>query len=263
VHVGFALDALEPLAEGVQMRFTNGETRIAQVVIGADGLRSRVRRLLFPGAALRYSGQTSWRGIARVRLPEALRDIGRETWSAGCRFGFSHISSDEIYWFAVQDAAANGRDEPGESLARLRRTFGRFPAPTAESLGSTAADEVIRTDLSDLRRLPAWSAGRVALLGDAAHATTPNLGQGGAQAIEDAWVLARCLEECAEHGPAFAKYEAMRRRKVDRVVTTSWWLGKLAHVGNPVGRRLRNVALRATPARVGERRLHELFEVGP
>lgn len=249
--------------DGVRVRFRDGSVESGDVLIGADGLRSGIRAQLFPTARLRYSGQTSYRGVARMRLPESLADIGRETWARGCRLGFSAVAPDEVYWFAVEDAPAGGRADPDTTLHALRERYARFPAPATELLERTGAEGITRTDIFDLRPLPSWSAGRAVLIGDAAHATTPNLGQGGAQAVEDAWVLADCLaRHQGRHARAFAEFESRRRARVQRVVTTSWYLGKVAHLRNPLLRAARNALIRATPDSVTERQFRALFELG-
>jgi 2-polyprenyl-6-methoxyphenol hydroxylase-like FAD-dependent oxidoreductase len=260
IHTGHAFTSFDATdGSGVQVRFSGGQVARASVLIGADGIRSTVRSQLFPGSALRYSGQTSHRGIASGSLPSDLSGHGRETWDDGCRFGFSEISDTEVYWFAVQDAHAGGSDMT-DVLPTLQARFADFPI-AKELLARTRPEAVTRTDIWDLRPLRAWWRDSVVLLGDAAHATTPNLGQGAAQAIEDGWVLA---DRLATHGAtttALAEYEALRKPKADHVVRTSWWLGKVAHIRNPVGRALRNALLRATPPRITERQFHTLFNL--
>ena len=99
------------------------------------------------------------------------------------------------------------------------------------------------------------------LLGDAAHATTPNLGQGGAQAMEDAWVLADRLASSESPAAAFAEYERIRGPKARMVVNTSWRFGKLVHLSNPIARGARNLLLRLTPESVGRRQSEALYRL--
>jgi len=98
----------------------------------------------------------------------------------------------------------------------------------------------------------------VALLGDAAHAITPNLGQGGAKAIEDAWVLAESLAHNSEREQAFAAYQRVRQAKATMIVNRSWQMGKLAHLKNPLGRMLRNSLMRGVPPSVGQKQFDAL-----
>jgi 2-polyprenyl-6-methoxyphenol hydroxylase-like FAD-dependent oxidoreductase len=218
-----------------------------------------VRRQLFPDARLRYSGQSSYRAVVRATLPPDLAGGGQEIWGRGCRFGFSSIGGGEVYWYATLDAAPGVQEMPGQAKARLCELFAPFPAPVSELIAAAEEQQLIRTDMYDLRPLPAWHLGRVALLGDAAHATTPNLGQGGAQAIEDAYVLAECLAQQAEPAAAFAAYQQLRQAKATMVVNRSWQMGKLAHLKNPLGRAARNAFMRGMPASVGQRQFDTLF----
>jgi 2-polyprenyl-6-methoxyphenol hydroxylase-like FAD-dependent oxidoreductase len=147
-------------------------------------------------------------------------------------------------------------------LPSLTSTFAAFPDPVADLLKHTAEDAITRTDIADLEPIPRWHRGRAVLIGDAAHATTPNLGQGGAQAIEDAWVLAeRLAAHGGNHAPAFEQYQRIRKPKADRVVRTSWWLGKAAHLKHSAARAARNALLRNTPQHFTDRQFRGLFEL--
>lgn len=262
IHFGKRFVSADATESSVRVRFEDGSESHCDVLVGADGLRSAVRGQIFPGAQLRYSGQTSHRGIARTRLPGALDGMAWEVWGAGRRFGFAPVSGEEVYWFGVRNSPAGEEDPLGGALSALVDTFGGFPDPIPELLARTPAKTVLRTDISDLQPLQSWSRGRIVLLGDAAHATTPNLGQGGAQAIEDAWVLADQLATHAYDYPAaLANYERIRKPKADRIVRISWWLGKTAHLRNPIGRALRNTLLRMTPASANERQMAALYEL--
>jgi 2-polyprenyl-6-methoxyphenol hydroxylase-like FAD-dependent oxidoreductase len=261
VHTGRAFTSLSEERDGVRVRFADGGDLVVPIVVGADGLRSSVRDFVTPGARIRYSGQTSYRGVARVP-GDRIEVTGRETWGAARRFGFSPVSADEVYWFAVLDAPEGGSDEPGTRHERLRALFRDFPRPATELIDATDDAAILRTDICDLRPIPTWHRGRVVLLGDAAHATTPNLGQGAAQAIEDAYVLAgRLGANPGDPEPAFREYQAIRRPKALRIVNSSWWLGKIAHTANPAARAVRNTLLRLTPGRVSDRQFESIFRL--
>lgn len=241
-------------------RFADGSEAEGEVVVGADGADSRVREALFPGTGLRYSGQSSYRAVVEHQLPDGFDGVGWEVWGPGRRFGFSSIGGGEVYWYATLDARAGERDAgPAETRRRLDALAGDFPAPVPELVAATGAERMIRTDMYDLPRLPAWHRGRAVLLGDAAHATTPNLGQGGAQAMEDAWVLAEQLASHSQPEDAFAAYQRIREPKARMVVDRSRQVGHIAHLRNPLARGLRNVMLRITPASVGQRQMEALY----
>ena len=260
LHLGKTCTAVEERDGCVRAHFDDATHTEAALCIGADGIRSTVRHQLFSAARLRYSGQTCYRGVADLRLPAPLARTAREVWGAGQRFGFSVIDEMSVYWFAPLDAKA-GETPPGNLKRDLLHRYAAFPDPTIAILDHTPRDTIIQTDLYDLRPLDHWWQGRVVLLGDAAHAPTPNLGQGAAQAIEDAYVLAKCLPHHEAPPDAFSQYETERKARANRIVRRSWWLGQMAHLSNPVARRLRNAVLRATPAFIQRRELETLYGV--
>ncbi|WP_225854017.1 FAD-dependent monooxygenase [Micromonospora sp. AMSO31t] len=157
----------------------------ADLVVGADGLHSVLRGRLWPDLpAPAYSGSTAWRAAIRWTAPVATA----VTWGPGREFGTVPLGDGRLYWYAAETAPPGGR-EPDE-LAAVRERFGGWHEPIPALLAATPPGAVLRTDLFHLATaLPSYVRGRVALLGDAAHAMTPHLGQGAGQAIEDAVVL--------------------------------------------------------------------------
>jgi 2-polyprenyl-6-methoxyphenol hydroxylase-like FAD-dependent oxidoreductase len=262
IHLGKRLAALSQEADYVAVRFSDGSEARGRTLIGADGLRSAVRQQIIPNAALRYSGQGSFRAIAPLQLPAPLDATGWEVWGPGHRFGFSQIAEREVYWYATIDAAPGELERWAHPHQQICELFAAFPEPVGAILAATPAERIICTDMYDLRPLASWHAGRVALLGDAAHATTPNLGQGGAQAIEDGEALAAALAQHADHEAAFAAYEAARRAKALMVVSRSWQLGKIAHIRNPVARAARDLLIRWTPESVVRGQADALYRTG-
>jgi hypothetical protein len=131
-----------------------------------------------------------------------------EIWGSGARFGFAGIGHGETYWFAVLDAPPGEKDD--HPLETVKRHFARFPPPVPALLAATPPDQVLRTDIHDRLPVSTWTSGRVTLLGDAAHPTTPNLGLGGCMAIEDAVVLAYALSHATSSMEALAVYENER-----------------------------------------------------
>lgn len=239
----------------VRLDFEGDVSEHADIVVGADGARSVVRGFVDPGARLRDAGQSCYRGIARCALPAALRGVGCEIWGGAARFGFSEVGAGSVYWFAPWIDRA--REAPQAPLELLGKLYSGFPEPVAALLEATAGEALVFTRLGDLAPLERWWRGRVVLVGDAAHATTPNLGQGGAQAIEDAAALAA---ELAGYGSgvapapedlarAFAAFEARRRRVAQRVVARSRTFGWIAHWRQPLAVALRDRVLRAMSER--------------
>jgi 2-polyprenyl-6-methoxyphenol hydroxylase-like FAD-dependent oxidoreductase len=239
---------------GVTLRFSDGSSERGSLLVGADGIHSTVRRTLFGDEPLRYAGYTSWRGIA-VRTQGVEDGRVAEIWGRGLRFGFATVSASEIYWFAVANAPEGGRDD--DALEAVRARFNGFCEPVPALVEATPRERVFRTDIHDRVPIATWSRGRVTLLGDAAHPTTPNLGQGGCMAIEDAVTLACALAAHEAHQAAFSAYEKLRVERTTRIVEASWSFGRIAQLEGAVSTALRNFVMRLTPASVVEKQLRQ------
>jgi 2-polyprenyl-6-methoxyphenol hydroxylase-like FAD-dependent oxidoreductase len=269
VTFGMEVTSLAQNTDSVSVLLTNSSRVNAKIVVGADGIHSQIRKLAAldgktQGAETRYSGSSSYRAIARstnLLSPELDHDA-YEIWSKGCRLGFSKINADDYYWYMTFDI------DPGKSVSPIARRahaeslFRKFFPKWTPLLENTQPDGILQTDISDLKRLHTWSSARIGLIGDAAHATTPNLGQGGAMAVEDAYSLADAVERSGLNGKAFEHYEKQRREKVDWTVSSSWNIGRMCHLKNPVLRGLRNAVLRKMLSSGGEKQIKKLYSVG-
>lgn len=233
----------------------------ADLVVGADGLHSTVRRHRWPGARPpRYAGYTAWRMIAGS-LPEPVGG-GVETWGRGERFGFIPLPGGRVYCFATASVPPGGSAPDGER-AELCRRFGRWPEPIPSLLETVPADGVLRHDIHDLPPLPAYADGRVALLGDAAHAMTPDLGQGACQALEDAVVLAGCVDPARDVPAALTRYDRLRRPRTQFVVRRSARMGAVDQWAWPPAALARDLAARLIPAAATLRSMTPILEWTP
>ncbi|WP_336206132.1 FAD-dependent monooxygenase [Nonomuraea sp. LPB2021202275-12-8] len=223
------------------VRTGTGELR-ADLVVAADGIHSPVRAALFPGhPAPVYAGVTAWRGLVPRR---GLPIQSSESWGRGTVFGIHAINDDLVYFYAT-DLSPAGAVHADEREELLRR-FGDWHEPIPALLRGADPARILRNDLYYLRDpLPAMHSGRVALVGDAAHPMTPNLGQGACQAIEDAVVLAGLA------GGDLAAYTEARLRRTAEVVRRSMSICKITKLRNPVAVALRDrgmsLAARLTP----------------
>jgi 2-polyprenyl-6-methoxyphenol hydroxylase-like FAD-dependent oxidoreductase len=251
VHLGSVCVGIED-GDGVTARFADGRTERGELLIGADGIRSAVRAHLHGPFAPRPAGYVAYRGIARFTLPDDPPDRSRLALGPGSQAGILPCGPGRTYWFATAPAAGPSGHPKGEALAR----FGDWLPPLPRVIEATDPAAVMRHDVFDLPPVWPWGRGRVTLLGDAAHATTPNLGQGACQAIEDAVVLADRLRT---HGPTAAglrAYEDARRARTERIVRLSRQMGRMLQWKNPLAVWARN---RLMGSRPGRRRGEALF----
>ncbi len=239
-----------------------GEDR-GDILVGADGLRSKTRSALFGPEKPRYAGYTAWRAV--VEPKEELLPWGRgfESWGRGARFGCAHIGEGRVYWFATANAPEGAKDgQPGSPAgpkATLLRLFKGWHRPIGQLIEATEEDAILRTDIYDREPLgERWGEGTVTLLGDAAHPMTPNLGQGACQAVEDAVVLARCLREGRATADSLRRYERLRSGRVAMVVRRSRRVGMVGQVENPVLCRLRDRALSMIPPKAQLKQLEKV-----
>lgn len=178
-----------------------------------------------------------------------------ESWGRGSRFGIVPLDHRRIYWFATANAPAGRTQDAAERKRFLQQRFAGWHPPIERLLEATPAAEILHNDIYDLRPMRRWNEGRVTLLGDAAHPTTPNLGQGAGMAIESAVALARCLSEESDLAAALGGYEAERRPRTAWITEQSWRIGRVGQWENPLACGLRDFLLRVTPPGISEKTL--------
>ena len=239
---------------GFNLLFEDGATNEVTHIIGADGIKSKVRETFFGEGTLRDAKQLCWRGVLDADLPASLDYNAFEAWSKGTRFGVVKMNSRQVYWYLLIDEHLGTLESDVEQLAKA------FHPLAQDLVENTDKEGLIKTRIYDLKPIQSWSQEGICLIGDAAHATTPNLGQGACQAIEDAYVLGELLKKY-DINTAFNQYPKLRMKKASRIVKQSWILGKVAHISNPVLMFLRNLVMRLTPATISLKQLESLFKI--
>jgi 2-polyprenyl-6-methoxyphenol hydroxylase-like FAD-dependent oxidoreductase len=224
----------------------------ADVIVAADGIHSGLRNQLWPRhPAPVYSGSTAFRAVTALPHSTELST----TWDDGAEVGVIPLHDGRVYWWASYVAEAGIRHE--DPKAYLRERFGGWHQPIPELIDATKPETLLHHDLYLLGTpLPSYVKGRVALLGDAAHAMPPFLGQGGCQAIEDAVVLAAALSTTEDVDAALKGYDEQRRPRSQSVVKSSIQAGKMGpQLRNPLAVAVRNGVFRLLPgaltARIG------------
>jgi 2-polyprenyl-6-methoxyphenol hydroxylase-like FAD-dependent oxidoreductase len=242
-------------ASGVTAIFADGGERRADLLVGADGLRSVVRGALHGAVPPRYAGYTAWRAVVAF---DHRRLRPGESWGRGRRFGQIPIHGGLVYWFATRNAPEGSTSHVG-ARAELATLFRGWHAPIAELIDATDEAAILVNDIHDRPPLAHWGEGRVTLVGDAAHPMTPNLGQGACQAIEDAVVLSRMLERAPEVRPALRAYEAARIPRVHPIVKGSNLAGRIGQWSNPAAVWLRDGLMQLVGGRLQARQLSSLI----
>jgi len=261
VHTGKRCTGVQQNANEVEVLFEDGSSIKTDLLLACDGIHSAVRRSLYPEWRERYAGYTCWRGIVHQRLDDVDSSHMTESWGKGRRFGIVPLKGGQVYWFACRGSRTpDDRTLAAVGLPELRELFSEFHGPVREVLSATQASEVIWTDIFDVPPQHAYTRGRVVLLGDAAHAVTPDLGQGACQALEDAAVLPGLL---ARHplDEALMRFDSQRRPRTRRLVRDSRRFGRIAQISNPVAVSLRNALVRNLPASVSERWIDSILDV--
>ncbi|GAA3615312.1 FAD-dependent monooxygenase [Kineosporia mesophila] len=219
---GAAFVAATQDASGVTASFADGSRITADLLLGADGLNSLVRRIVDPQAVTpRYAGQRVFYGYTSSAQPPSAP--GRITMVRGqaASFGYAVSPAGETSWFARQSATAVPETGPVTAALRddLVQALRLDSTPTADIVAAT--DNILVTNTSDLPDVSTWSRGRLLLTGDAAHAASPATGQGASMAFEDAVVLAKALRDSDSVDEAIALFEHTRKPRTRRNMEAS------------------------------------------
>ncbi|GIH26165.1 monooxygenase [Acrocarpospora phusangensis] len=235
IRLNTAVAEISQTADHAVVVTADGAELAADLVVAADGINSATRARIFPehpGPA--YAGVTSWRVLARGSGLTT-----SESWGGrGLVFGVAPLVDDLVYCYATATVPAGQKAEGGE-LAELVRLFGDWHDPIPRLLAEADPAKVLRHDIYSLEQpLPAFHQGRIALVGDAAHAMTPNLGQGACQAIEDAIVLAHLAD--ANNLESLDAYTAARLPRTTPILTRSRTICRMTSWRNPIAVTARN-----------------------
>lgn len=258
-HFNKKVNQFTQTSENVTISFADGTEETVDYVIAADGIHSIFRQTLLPSSTPRYAGYTCWRGISKNK-EDVLPHLSSEAWSDKGRFGWAPLHNGDVYWFACINAREH--DEYYQSLDKsgVAAQFAHF-SPTVERLIAETYDAYfLHHDIYDIKPLHTFVYDRICLLGDAAHATTPNMGQGAGQSIEDAYELMHAIQNASTMEAAFQAYDERRVKKAKKVVTLSRQIGQTAQWENPFLIGCRNTVFPFVPKSLLFWRLTFLFK---
>ncbi|MFJ9818593.1 FAD-dependent oxidoreductase [Streptomyces sp. NPDC101151] len=234
---GIRLVSVADGPDGVTAHFSDGSTATGDLLIGADGLNSVVRRHVAPTAQPRYAGQRIFYGYTDgVPAAEGTGAITMVRGSASA-FGYAVSPAGETYWFARVAGDPLPVGGPAHRTAVDRREellpLLRKDDTPAGDIVEACAERIMVTNATEMPLGTPWHAGRVLLIGDAAHAASPATGQGASMALEDAVVLAKALRDTPDPRTAFALYEHYRRPRVEHNITVSGGISRGTHTPSP------------------------------
>jgi 2-polyprenyl-6-methoxyphenol hydroxylase-like FAD-dependent oxidoreductase len=254
VQLGAACTGFTQNESSVMAQFGDGRSHTADLLIGADGINSIVRQQLWPQRQPRYAGYTAYRGVVTM---DSSALFASESWGSGQRFGIVPIGAQQVYWFATANmkAGEGAKQTAVEGKHQLLQRFRGWHKPIETLISQTPADEILQNDIYDLRPSRPWYQNRVVLLGDAIHATTPNMGQGACMAIESAVVLAQQLQQSPDWQTALQNYEAIRSPRTAWITKQSWQIGSMGQWQNPAAVRLRDWVMGIMPPSVAGRQV--------
>lgn len=236
-------------ADGVTVRFDDGGEERADVLVGADGINSAVRKQLQGESEPRYSGVAVCQAVLRTDAQLIPPRVYGMLWGKGVRFGFYPINGGAFWYLLV----AKPRDYFADAASRKEKAVSHVKGwadPPPSLVGGTPDDAMIAGNIVDREPVQKWGDGRVTLVGDAAHAMTPFLGQGGGQGIEDAAVVTAALSEHEDVPGALRDYEDRRRDRTAFITKRAWKVGQTTKMSNPVACAVRNRIVTKTFPRV-------------
>jgi 2-polyprenyl-6-methoxyphenol hydroxylase-like FAD-dependent oxidoreductase len=293
VRLGCELTHLEQTGSKVRLHFRGpgGRQQIEEhdAAIGADGLHSQVRETLFGPSAPIYRGYAVWRGVASYRGTALCPGFNSETWGHGKRFGILNTGPNRFTWYAAANVPRSRLNAPAcrqqarterdadsnrEQLSRTAALCATFKEelfemfadpgdpwhdPVVDLIRASGAPAILKHGAFDRAPLDRWTDGRITLLGDAAHPCTPNLGQGGCMALEDALVLAKSVSRSPSIAEAFERYESLRRPRTRHIQQRSLAMGRIGQWENRVVVAGRRVVTSILPAALFEHNLRRVY----
>lgn len=251
IEVGATATSYEVVDGGVRLRFEDGREVTGDILVGADGINSAIRRQLTGDVSEpQYGGFLCWLSVTPFSHPKMTTGFNAHYWGPGSRFGLHDVGSGRAYWWGTVNMPADVARAWNDDKGMIERAYASWPDEVREAIRTTSVEDIVAVPAQDRPFLDAWGDGPVTLLGDAAHPMLPSLGQGGSSAIEDAVVLAQCVAARKDPVAALRAYEDVRREKSRQLVEVSRRFGAVEQLENTWLRIVRDAYIRWAPASV-------------
>ena len=250
LELGRECTGFDQTADGVVAYFKDDSSERGDLLIGADGLRSAVRRTLLGEEQLRFARYASWQSLCEYDHEQTRPGLFRVVWGPGARFLFYHVGTGRLYWEGIYATEPGGSDPPGRRREAVLKRFEAWAPPVPEIIGATEEGGIMRGDVYDRPATKRWGEGRVTMLGDAAHPMTNAVGQGANMTIEDSVVLGSMLKGAGDPAAALRAYEQKRRKRSASTATLAHNMTALSRWSNPVALKVRDRLL-PTMMRIG------------
>lgn len=244
----------------VKAIFSDGSEDSGSLLIAADGIHSPVRNQLNTQHRYRFSGYTCWRTVISTETISNLSGEFIETWGTKGRVGIVPLPHQKAYLYVMINSEENDPEFAQYTVDSLVRRFEKYHQPIPKLLKLIKPKQMIHRDILDIVPMQCFYSNRIAFIGDAAHAFTPNLGQGACQAIEDAILLAQSISDHNHYQDAFAAFDASRRKRIEWISNQSWTLGKMAQFDHPLMAMFRNTFMKYTPKSLYQKQFHDLYK---
>ncbi|RLZ09891.1 FAD-dependent monooxygenase [Faecalibacter macacae] len=249
---------LQQSYDKVVLYFDDDTNETTDFVIASDGISSAIRQKLLPKSTPKYAGYICWRGVIKDENYTSKKSI--ETWGPNGRFGLTPLKDNQIYWYACKNTPLNS-DVYQWDLTDIRRNFADYSGLIRSTLQKTNQQDLITAPIMDLEPINSYNFNRVLIIGDAAHATTPNMGQGACMAVEDVCVLVDELKNNPDNIIlCFENYNKRRLKRTQYIIHTSRLAGKVAQLENKILTSVRNFAFRQLPTSIAQSPLDDLLE---
>ena len=259
VHLAKRAVRFEQTLDSVTIYFEDGTSHRTRYLLIADGVKSALRQQLIPHSKPRYAGYTCWR--ATISNTELKLEKGSETWGKDGRFGLTPLVNNRIYWYACNNSKPQNQVYKNYTVADLYTHFEHYHNPIPQVLKQTNDRDLIWNDIIDIAPIKHFAYGNILLIGDAAHATTPNMGQGACQAIEDVAVLIDELTRTPYVDIAFKNFERRRLARTKYITDNSKRIGEIAQLDQSLLITGRNIIMRLLPQQLAQYPIDKLLSV--